>query len=998
MPLVDFRTEPLPDQPKTKTDPLELGKALVAGAREDPFVKPFVDGLAALGDVTPDQLDQMGRQLSGQTPVKVAKLIGEFAPSLLFGAGAYSLGKAGATALVHQVGKKIALDVGRETVAKMAAASGLRGQIGKLTVAALDEIGPGALRVSQTPGLQRAAEIIGANTALSGAVFAQEKARGKEDEEALRNTALALAFGAGLDSGLTVLGKALAPRSRSFFLNSVDEKFFQPGPKGRIPAASIEARLGQTRQRITKLNEQAQELLDVPAQERQLSLGLFSPSKLTKLPEDQRARVGEILRQKRLLHVEAKGLESILKTAGALPYTSMAPYTGGSFRWFLSKFTSSPEAFFGKGAAANRITTQLQRATDLSEALGRQHQVIYENLGEQARKALGLSQGRFRKGVEDPFFGEAVHLWETQGDDAARVWLRSQGRTAQQTEDFVSVMRQRSDIEYDVIVNQGRRIGGREAIPLDGSLGVVNYVSHSGLDLPEDELVRRMVSAGVPESEAVKVVGRNLQHIDAKVGAVTGSESAGTTRVGPLDFNRDQHGSLRDKFRRGMPVDPNPFNAGLRAVNGSYRRILLDPIVGSKGRNIDALTAAVAAEGGDPFKFRDLISALAGKRYYDDSMRRASKLMAGLQVTAKLPFAVFANATQSQNTLAWAGMKPFFQSAASLTRHSNREHLGQLLAIHHNVIRSLGRSFDDEGLVLGSMERAADATLKYSGFDVVERFNRMLAAGSAHFVIRDTVSKALRGRLRGNLLRERRMMLSDLGLDLDNIVGKAKLDAGYFSSQEYRTLEEIAVVRGAQRTQFFPGRTTRPIFWDHPIGRLAFQFKTFALGQARFLRDGILSEAANGNLRPLATLVALGPISGELVSDAKSIIRGRGRDDHGFDRVVDNLTYVGGFGIAGDFLAAAQRKNLADFLLGPTVSDLTGFAEAMLSFDIQQVISEVQRQQAFVGTLRLVEGAAYGADEVDHYLSQVSSEAELQGATPGQLLMDRLRRSKETGR
>jgi hypothetical protein len=230
--------------------------------------------------------------------------------------------------------------------------------------------------------------------------------------------------------------------------------------------------------------------------------------------------------------------------------------------------------------------------------------------------------------------------------------------------------------------------------------------------------------------------------------------------------------------------------------------------------------------------------------------------------------------------------------------------------------------------------------------------------------------KAAGRRLRGNNLDKGRRTLGELGLDLD-VLAKQLDDMGprqFFANSKYLSMEEGAVMRGAQKTQFFPGTTRTPLYWRHPIGRVALQFKTFAVGQTRFFRDAVLNEWSHGNRAPMATLLAFGPIAGEAVGDIKSLITDRDRPTDGVERYFENFTYIGGLGLFTDVLGQARWGNLESVFLGPTFGDLTEMGEALISDEGEGILRLGKRQPAFKSGAFLAGAANDLYETLDEYL------------------------------
>jgi hypothetical protein len=378
-------------------------------------------------------------------------------------------------------------------------------------------------------------------------------------------------------------------------------------------------------------------------------------------------------------------------------------------------------------------------------------------------------------------------------------------------------------------------------------------------------------------------------------------------------------------------------------------------------------------------------------------MRKMATALTSFQVAAKLPMAFLANASQLTLTTTWLGLRNSMRGAAAITNKARRQELTQSMALHNHILKAMGRSMDDEGLALTSLEKVADLTLRFTGFNSIEKFNRIHGAAATQAMIRDRLARGWQGRLRGTRLDTARRMFGDIGLDFDVLVrdmGEMGVE-GFLKSPNFLKMEANAMIQGAQKTQFFPGPTRTPAIWKHPLARTFLQFKTFAVGQSRFVRDAILTEYGHGNIAPLATYLSMAPIAGELVGDARSLITGRDRSRQGIDRALENMSYVGGLGLFTDVLGQAQWGNLEGVVLGPTFGNLFDITEATLSLEWQKMSRLFQNQPAFQMTKFLVGAGAETADEVLEYLDSVESE----GSEPtvidvGERLTERVRNKR----
>jgi hypothetical protein len=264
------------------------------------------------------------------------------------------------------------------------------------------------------------------------------------------------------------------------------------------------------------------------------------------------------------------------------------------------------------------------------------------------------------------------------------------------------------------------------------------------------------------------------------------------------------------------------------------------------------------------------------------------------------------------------------------------------------------------------MEWAAGTVLKRTGFSAVEEFNRRISGATGMYVYKDLVSKLATGKLIGRNFDEAMRKLDSMGIHPDDVKGLLK---GYrsegeavFASEIGKELEYRAVYRAAQITQFTPGSLRRPTWWNHPVGKVMTQFKSFALNHGRFVKDQVFLEAANGNMKPIAKILALYPVAGEIVGDMKSVAKMKPNEREGLERMVGNFTTVGGLGLFTDTIQASLWGGLQDSVLGPTAGDFFDLGESILSADIGRFLRHQANNPTIQGARTLVTGAAYALD------------------------------------
>jgi hypothetical protein len=76
------------------------------------------------------------------------------------------------------------------------------------------------------------------------------------------------------------------------------------------------------------------------------------------------------------------------------------------------------------------------------------------------------------------------------------------------------------------------------------------------------------------------------------------------------------------------------------------------------------------------------------------------------------------------------------------------------------------------------------------------------------------------------------------------------------------------------KTNFRTGVLDLPLWSTSPAGKLAAQYSQFSYRATKAVTD-VMKEASKGNVKPLAKLLATGVITGELIADARALVRGQ---------------------------------------------------------------------------------------------------------------------------
>lgn len=962
---------------------------VVAGLFENPVTGAFYEKLGDLTGIGPSEFDRQRlahevEQMGGAADV--GRLLGDLGPDFALGYGSFALGR---RAFVK------ALQLGARGVVPAVRGPGAT-TLGRIVARSRDFAG--STRPTVKTGLERAVEVFGGATgegAFGAARAAAESGlfdeRGELRPEVPRSAALAFGLTLGFEGGVTLAARRLFRRARAVDPAEALRGFERPGGGREVLTAEIAAQREEIRRQFAVLNRSMR--LDEVEGELYDAL-IENPADFERLIQRQAARGGSKAAAERAVsaargirraEVNIAAAQRVLDDPALINFTSMGPADTSGFRQGLTnlavKFLRSPEGQIGRqGPTFAKAFSALKQADDVVQVEGAQFEAVVQQLAEQARKALGFSRRAVLSGQRQrSAFLDAGHAWETGGEEGLRRYVAGLGRSQRDADTVVESFQRLDDMMLDMNRVLQRSSVGRAPIPLDGSLGVQRYIPHLS-DPLDDASVFASIAERRGEEFAVRVLNSGP---GAKRGVLGEVSRTGEKRLGPVDFDRILEGSTRDKLDAGLPLISNPFEAGLQALITGSRRHNYGRVLGKDNDLIEPIVRAVRSEGGNAELAENLLVHIGGTTFYPKYMQDFASVVTGLQTARKLALAVIANMSQTINTATMAGLRPTLRGALAATRGVDRQRLSQALGVHETVIRSIGQPFvDDIGLRSGA-SRFADFVLRRSGFTFAEKVNRLVAGNTAQVVLRDVVAKGVSGRLRGNTLDASRRMLRDLGLDLDDIVRRVRSEGDdYLRSDAFRDLELSVAFRLAQRTQFIPSKFLKPVAWTHPIWRVVFQFKNFAINQSRFVADQVFSEAAHGNLRPMATYMAISPLAGELIKDTRSLLALRERDAEGLERVQQNFFAAGGLGLFSDTYAAARYggTRAASAILGPTGGDVAELAVALASADAGGVAGVLATDQPlFDAVVALGAAGLLTTAGIQQYLESLPTE-EAEGA------------------
>ena len=328
---------------------------------------------------------------------------------------------------------------------------------------------------------------------------------------------------------------------------------------------------------------------------------------------------------------------------------------------------------------------------------------------------------------------------------------------------------------------------------------------------------------------------------------------------------------------------------------------------GVNNEQLNTLLDGVAREGYDYQKARTIVERALGVASDNTAVRQAVGKLKQIQSLTKLGLGAITNIGQTTNTFASAGFKNTFGAIKDSFTPQGKEYAERAGVVLTDTLQQ----FSEEALGKGPLTK-----ITAPGFRRVERFNRIVAANAGKRLVIEMVD-----RLKTNPNdKEATKILQKL---IGNVNIEQILSEGFTPEQLQRAGNNMSNI-----TQFRVRSWDMPMAFNNPYVSLAMQFKSFAYNHADFMAKEVIAPIKNGNFAPLIRFTIAGMILGELLQDTKAMLRFRDRPEDLRERLADNITSVGGLGIAGDIVNAASRgpEAVMKWIAGPTLSDIGDIA------------------------------------------------------------------------
>ena len=173
------------------------------------------------------------------------------------------------------------------------------------------------------------------------------------------------------------------------------------------------------------------------------------------------------------------------------------------------------------------------------------------------------------------------------------------------------------------------------------------------------------------------------------------------------------------------------------------------------------------------------------------------------------------------------------------------------------------------------------------------------------------------------------MRLKELGVDVDTALAR-----GFLTREDLLNAGSKLV----EQTQFLSRPIDLPGFMSSPWGKVFAQYKSFAYQQVKYMGRILKNDLAEQGMKSkfIRDLVIMGtvfPMTGEVLGDIRSLVTNEKRPTGFLDRYLSDLTSAGVYGLVADSMRAASQGKLGDFVLGPTFSDISRYAQNTLNLN-----------------------------------------------------------------
>jgi len=424
----------------------------------------------------------------------------------------------------------------------------------------------------------------------------------------------------------------------------------------------------------------------------------------------------------------------------------------------------------------------------------------------------------------------------------------------------------------------------------------------------QKEVVERLMNSGMSESAANRLWGEI--HMSVTV----------PKKYGSLEKQR-LYSDLPD-----FMLETDPTKVIPKYLFGANERISRAEMFGPKNELINNTIARAAIDGRDAMAIKEVFdSVYKPKTKKGAEKSKLTSAMTGFQTVTKMPLSAITNLSEiTLPSLRHGIINAFSGSIKALTKSGKRQAMkyGDISQVLDRAVRDQAGS----GEVVSKYLKAVQFTSSQNWANTTKVLSAVSKA--------EQLAKALR-KNPDNLLARR--LMDKFGVDPDFVI-KNGLTESAKRQIGIRSLEDLMPIR----------KLDLPLYWSGDLGRLITQFKSYSFKLGDILINEVLAEAKRGNYKPLANYVLVGALSGEVTTDIKDIIKGKGVRElpkgvlEGFSRIGENLLAVGGLGLLTDAVQSIKYGKwsggyLLSMLGGPTAGDM----EKALSYVVEDVVPEI---------------------------------------------------------
>jgi len=354
--------------------------------------------------------------------------------------------------------------------------------------------------------------------------------------------------------------------------------------------------------------------------------------------------------------------------------------------------------------------------------------------------------------------------------------------------------------------------------------------------------------------------------------------------------------------------DADPRVVMPKYVFGAVKRLNEIEQFGVKGEILNRLMGSLKnkVSTDKALEAKSLVDTLFGVVQSEKNTRNRMSLFLRTLNIPKLTFSQIINASQSLNTLLYTDAPSLGYGITQAFKQVGRDFAERTGAFTPTTVSEI---------TLSESSRFAHNWLKYTGFEAIERFNRVIASLSGKKFIERNFARLMKD----SADKVAKARLEELGINIEK-----SLKQGF--------IDESEILMGAKRvsdiTQFRAWGASLPQWASSPEGKVLFQFKNFSYNQAKIIKNTIKRDIKIGNysgvLRTLGVIGLIFPVGGEVFRDIQSLVTQSRRPTPALDRYIEDLTSAGGMGIWSDFIESTGYGpySVAKFTAGPAVSSL----------------------------------------------------------------------------